>query len=722
MTIVISLIILALIVRTTRLPVFETTFGIVLFTPIMAYLVGRFMPLSGPVYYVLIIMLLLSAIFLFRREDPKRTEIPRYDLASVGLFSFSFLGFYFLCLMWPDFIAIAERHRDYAVLSSVITSPIVPMEPWLAGYELNYYLYWYRFGHMLSTMLGLEVWEVYHQLQSFTFAFFLSTVFVLFRSVVGFANFSSLCLSLLVVLGSNIAGLVSFSGRLLSQGKDYVPAAFDNVANYIIEAGARAGGGAGWWGPSRVIEGAINEFPAWSFLLGDAHPHYLNLALIPFFLLLASKVSPFSMHFIKQSTLFAIFLIVPSLWLYNSNTWEFPIWLGLTAVYSFLLALWWIKNKVDSGQQLPIQGPQAFSAGSLAMLFGLAILATVSLYLSLQNISAPDAPLRFVQQPVARSTLVEIMLHWGLPLFLTTSACLILVNNWAVRFIASLFLLLGLVYAEALPLLAIIFLLNAVRVGFLFHQKNIQLNQTRILIETIGISALGLIILPEILYLDDVYGGINERMNTIFKIYSSNWFLFNFFALFLIREACLSLGLNLRPYLLYPLQVIITVPLLGFFFQTIEIRKTDTKTVAPYERGLSTLEDFYPGSAAVVRELEGPQRNVILEAQGPPYHYTSHVATLSGQIAFLGWANHVRVYLETHDEVSRREALTSHFYNDASCAEKETILVAEGIDIVVVGPLERQHYPELDIAEFECLETVFSAGEYVVFSVAGEDL
>src|SRR5690606_35664924 len=35
-----------------------------------------------------------------------------------------------------------------------------------------------------------------------------------------------------------------------------------------------------WWEGSRVIPGTITEFPFFSFLLGDLHPHVMSLPLV----------------------------------------------------------------------------------------------------------------------------------------------------------------------------------------------------------------------------------------------------------------------------------------------------------------------------------------------------------------------------------------------------------------------------------------------------------
>src|SRR5204862_4803794 len=107
-----------------------------------------------------------------------------------------------------------------------------------------------------------------------------------------------------------------------------------------------------WWGPSRIILDyrtvtnpgqppqkekvgyeTINEFPAFSFLLADMHPHVMALPLV---LLALSAAYAVSRRKILRSTdwrngtrfwlpMILISIIIGSL--YTANTWDYPTYL-----------------------------------------------------------------------------------------------------------------------------------------------------------------------------------------------------------------------------------------------------------------------------------------------------------------------------------------------------------------------------------------------------------
>ncbi|NMC62095.1 MAG: hypothetical protein GYA55_02905, partial [SAR324 cluster bacterium] len=241
-----------------RLRVFESTFAVLLGVPILAFPLGLLLPLNWLTYTISIVILMIIAYYLqSERVNNDKLYSWKEEAEPVLIFLLVFMGCFYFCNKWPDFIAIGERLRDYAILSSVLKSPVDVQEPWLAGFPLNYYVYWYRFGNFLHEVLDMPVWRLYAALQSFTYALYCSSIYFIFRRILKFGWTNAVFCMLLIGFGSNIEGIWSF---------------FQNDTN--------------WWGPSRVIKGAINEFPVWSFLLGDLHPHYINLPAVAFFFVL----------------------------------------------------------------------------------------------------------------------------------------------------------------------------------------------------------------------------------------------------------------------------------------------------------------------------------------------------------------------------------------------------------------------------------------------------
>lgn len=666
---------------------FESTLALLLLTPIVAFPLAQVIG-PGPVPYYVAFALLFVVLLILSRSHRRKFGAggSLTPLIPLALFIVSFSLYSYLCHLWPDFYQLGERLRDFAVLASTLRSPIEAREPWMAGAPLSYYLYWYRFGHFLSVVFQLPPWEVYHQLQSFTFALYSSAIFVLFRNFLGLPGWAAFGAAAAISVGSNVEGIRHFLR------------ADDN-----------------WWGPSRVIPGAINEFPAWSFLLGDAHPHYLNLGLPPFLLLLFLRLTSLSIGAALRLTGIAAILIVGTLWIYNANAWEVPVWVGLAAIFFVLFLCSTAPQKISGFIRENLKAAD-FSSFPVLLLLLLAVYVCFSLASSALNIVPAPMDLKLVPGSIARTSALELLRHWGIPLGIVYVASLVRLNKpeW---YVAGAFALASALFSgSALVLLAIVLALTIYRLVQIEFRGRQSLTPMDLAFESMGLVAMLLIIFPEIAFFDDSYGGENERMNTIFKAYSAAWFLLHGFGFYLLsRLPWKPVELTLNSPWTAAVLVIATL-WTGFFFRTIKLRKNPDPTILPYSQGLSDVERRFPGSATAIQVLLNSRPGVVLEAQGPAYDFTTLVATLSGQPAYLGWANHVNLLLRRYDEVNRRTEMTNRIYQEPDCTKKLQLTAQEGIKYVVLGALEKKAYPGIGAESFSCFQTVVKAKEYLVFA------
>ena len=686
----------------SSLPAFELVFGVLLLTPVMAHLAGMVMPVSALVYDSALVLLL--AVFLtFRSGREKRSLDPETFLEEslpLLLFCLVYSGLLYLCHLWPDFINLGERLRDYAILSSVINSPFEVKEPWMVGQGLNYYAYWYRFGAMLAAIGQYPVWEVYHQLLAFSLAFYTAVAFRLFRRHLHFSCWGALAAALLIAGGSNFKA----AGIFLSQQLDWWK----------------------FWGISRVIQGTINEFPAWSFLLGDLHPHYLNLALIPFSLLLfLDAARPGEGHStqtpLERPFAYLALLILLPLWIMNANAWEMPVWACLTGILllGFALASWGRWLVLLRWMLPPLRSVFSSRGGFLILIF---MATALALWHGQQNFSPGDGNgWTWVQAPVARSLSLEFVAHWGFPLFLVALANVILLPAGSWRFFCLVLMVNELRFDRAYGMIILLLAFNLLRLFFSATSEKRRWRRfqfTELFFELLGLASLIVLLAPELGYFDDPYGGENERMNTIFKFYSANWFLLHAYAFYLTQRAAQALHLErIKALPVIGAQVIVMVCMLGFFWQMTGIRRSEVVLptggrLAPGLEGLSEVAKQFPGSPEIIRKLRSLPASVVLEAQGPAYSYTAFVSTLAGQTSYLGWANHVNLLTRAYGEVQRREKFTEAFYLEPDCTKKLDMLRREGISHVVLGQLEKTQYKALNPESFGCFNTVLEAGEY----------
>ncbi len=193
-------------------------------------------------------------------------------------------------------IGHTEQTSDLMFLSAVTTSPhYPPTDAWMAGEPVSYYYLGYLFIGALTLLTGVSVGVGYTLGMATVGALGAVAAFGLASSLVRLARGSQdgaalagVAAVFLLLIASNLEGVL----ELLRAGGGGTAGFWGWVGIEGLSADAPAPGwhpdGFWWWfKASRVVPGAISEFPAFSLVLGDLHPHVLSLG----FLLLAVAAS-----------------------------------------------------------------------------------------------------------------------------------------------------------------------------------------------------------------------------------------------------------------------------------------------------------------------------------------------------------------------------------------------------------------------------------------------
>ena len=97
---------------------------------------------------------------------------------------------------------------------------------------------------------------------------------------------------------------------------------------------------------------------------------------------------------------------------------------------------------------------------------------------------------------------------------------------------------------------------------------------------------------------------------------------------------------------------------------------------------------------------------VIVEAQTPEYRWGSRYSIYTGLPAVAGWSWHVRQHLDLMDGaiVEKRIDEVTQFYNTSDTAEAKHFLTKYHVNYVIIGPLEKAYYDPAGIDKFASLE------------------
>jgi YYY domain-containing protein len=283
------------------------------------------------------------------------------------LFAVAFLGWTAFRAYNPD-IAATEKPMEFAFINGVLGSDLFPpQDPWLSGYAISYYYFGYVMLGLLIRLTGTVSAVGFNLGMALWFALTLIGAFGVVYDMVSAARAADRGRAAPIGFGLLGALFVGVAGNLeavveLAYHRRLVPEAW--IRWLDIKNLADAPPSAEWpnqfwwwWRASRVIHDrslagdsveVIDEFPFFSFLLGDLHPHVLGLPFVLLAIALALHVtlggygSPSGVAEGWRRRIPVIDLVgmgVPGLLLTAVllgalgflNTWDYPIYVALLA-------------------------------------------------------------------------------------------------------------------------------------------------------------------------------------------------------------------------------------------------------------------------------------------------------------------------------------------------------------------------------------------------------
>ena len=241
----------------------------------------------------------------------------------------------------PD-IRDQEKFGDFAFMNSLaVNTKMPPPDPWLSGYTINYYYFSHFLMAMLTKMTGIAPSIAFNLTIPLTFGL---TALGAFGIVFNLVRLSRQKEGLLVPIAIGVMALIMICvlGNLDAVRQIFFPRpdhGESGLANFAFS----------WWTPSRVIydympnlsgnvidyqwRETINEFPMFSFLLADMHPHVmalptvlLSIGLALNFWLIPARSEYLSWRRGEGWLLFGTAaLVIGSL--YFLNTWDYPTYM-----------------------------------------------------------------------------------------------------------------------------------------------------------------------------------------------------------------------------------------------------------------------------------------------------------------------------------------------------------------------------------------------------------
>ena len=579
----------------------------------------------------------------------------------------------------PDIHGL-EKFMDFGFLNSILRTDYFPAKDmWYTPLSINYYY----FGHLMTAVLtkisSIPSFISYNLMLATLFALTFTTSLSLGMNLFDKISFSikslmaGLLSAILVSLGGNLTTIYAFFKAYVPADKPvpfwqlpFLPFSFPN----------------GYWYPNatRFIPFTIHEFPIYSFVVSDLHGHVLD---IPFVLLGIAVIFVFfnnkKITFLNLLLLSFIFSVM-----YMTNAWDGLIYLLL----GFLVLI--VFNFYKGGRRW------LFSRENYSKLVKNCFTLVIGFF-------AFALPFNLSFKPFVSGIGVICA-----PTFLTNlgrlGPFLFEANHCQKSPFWQLIMLYGFFYFFVLSFIA-----------FLKLKKNYRLSKNDLFVLILIILSTTLIIIPEFIYVKDIYPTY-YRANTMFKLVYEAFIMLCFCSSFIIiklislikNKIILVLFLAITVFLLSLVLIYPVFAVNGYY--------GDLKTYKSLD-GINYLSTLYPGDYDLINWLNENIKGqpVILEANGDSYTDYARISANTGLPTVIGWPVHEWLWRGTYDIVAPRIADVQTLYTTQNISIAKNLLKQYNVSYVVVSSLERQKYPNLN-------ESIFAKLGKIVFEENGTKL
>ena len=624
-------------------------------------------------YLILIIPLIISSyIFITSKKQliAYLSENYKNIVKFNRIFLVSFLIFAFLRSLNPDLwhpYRGGEKPMELSYLSAILNSNnLPPLDPWFSGSAMNYYYFgFFIFGYLIN-LTQISTFIGFNLAVCTVFALSTTSLFAFSETIFNKNKSFSFLMIFMVLIMSNMQPMLQVINKISKLN-------FSELLRID------------YWQPSRVFPAEsigyeISEFPFFSFLFADLHPHMISIPIYIFFITLV--VSIFTQEIKKLNTFnfivtsgISISLFAGILWV--TNTWTVPVIFFLITI----LGLLFFQKKYN------FYFFKSLTYSSFILIF------SYLLFLPFHNsFSSPVSGFEISEFKTNFSEFIEIYFV----------------------FIFSIFIyLLAFMNRE-------------------FAKKVLKDKYTNIFF-SIFITAILIIIFVENFKVDNDIG----RMNTFFKFHLQAWILISISNCFFIYQLYKYYIYNYKKILIYPVIGIIIItgiiyPIFGTLNRiddrfistkmTLDGSKFLEKSIYNGPNGEINLSSDYEAIKWIKNNIV--KVPIIIEGNGPLYSWSSRFSIYTGLPSVIGWDWH-QVQQRGYDRslINDRINDVDEFYSTDKIEKKIEIIDKYNVNLIVVGRLEKNKYPNSGLKNLKAnkyFEVIYENEETIILEVINE--
>lgn len=628
------------------------------------------------------------------KERKKQKQVKR-DI-PYALIAAEEVLFIALLVMWLYLVGFrpaaygTEKMMDYGFMASMMRSDSLPVtDMWYSDGTINYYYGGQYYVVFMTKLFFTELKNAYN-----LFRAFIAAVTFMMAFVIAFTMLQrAMCegegrrKNTIPYIGGCLAGIAL---TLAGNGHYIVFSKFIPMLQEMLGLEADIY----WFSDSTryigykpdVADKTIHEYPSYSFLLGDLHAHVINLMLVLLFvsILLAwclkcdkketAKRSGGKQQLLKEVLQPEIVALSILAGIYRwTNFWDFAIYFGAAGL--MILAVNLKKYAGHLGNITVITAAQAIMALVISYLVILPF--TLNFETMYQGFALAKN----------HSRIYQLIILWGIPV--------VTVLVFSVS-----------VYRKT-------------KRGYSEHNKEgfswQQLPMVDIFAVIMSFYAIVLVLLPELVYVRDIYEQGHARANTMFKFTYQAFVLFAILMSYAIVRMLVSWKAESGVRKFGIVMAVLLLCTAGYFPTAVKLWLGDVTDVSGYMGSDATafLETDFSQDAEAIRWLQENVEGspVVLEADGESYSACDVVSAMTGLPTVLGWYTHEWLWRNDTADLNQRAADIRTIYTSESQSEVQALIEKYHISYVFVGSNEYTKYGAVNAEIFEQLGTIVFEGK-----------
>ena len=623
-------------------------------------------------YIVILFFIILNLIILFIRLKKKYKENGKLDfnlknifskylkyiLITEILFTICFCAWAFVKGHNPEMKKYTEQFMDYGFMNSIMNSETMPPKDiWFSGEHINYYYFGQYVSGFVCKLAHLTASEGYNYIICFIFS---CTFMIPFSIGYNLFNYKlkeknkKIAIILPFIVATFIAIGTSLGGSLHYPIYRWIS---PDRGNYVYTQEVRYIGA-----EEDSTDKTATEVPAYSSSVSDLHAHYVDLifsltslAILAQYFIEEKKQNRFKdARFYMQMFIIAILLGIQKM----TNFWDFPIYIVIISAVVITKEL--ICGKFSKKNLI----------GTLLTIVGIILFEELCTLPFTLDLVVNSTNVYFTGRC---SPFYQLLVKWGIPAL----CVLMFFISFFIRF-------------------------KKEKTKFKEYLNN-HLSDLFIII--LGICAIGLVFLPEVVYLKDIYGDKFRRFNTMFKLTYQAFILFSISTSYILYKLMLSKN-KIIEYVSIIILIVYTttfgygIDVVCRIFNTDKFKGISASSTEGYIA--QQMPNDYEAIKWIRENIDKNSLIVEATALGNSFSDYARISTFTGNSTVLGWSYHEWLWRCEADysmpkSISERTNDVSTLYTSNDINKTREIINKYNIDYIYIGDIEYKAYNNLNI-------------------------